>query len=132
MIKPTHPFHHHCLLCSSNNPLSLGLTYYVEENCLCADLYCDDKLQGYGGIIHGGVIAAIQDAVMVNYLLYQDVTAYTAELNVRYKQQIKINQYLHLRARLEQHKGRLYTLKSEVLVNQQIMAYASGKFIQSN
>lgn len=104
----------------------------MDENWLCSDIYCNDTLQGYNGIVHGGVIAAIQDALMVNYLLRHNVNAYTAELNIRYKRQIKINQLLHLRARLEKHKSPLYILKSEVLLNGQIMAYASGKFIQSN
>lgn len=105
----------------------------MDEDWLCADVYCHDNLQGYNGIVHGGVIAAIQDALMVNYLLQHNIeNAYTAELNIRYKQQIKINQQLHFRARLEKHKLPLYVLKSEVLLNGQIMAYASGKFIQTN
>lgn len=129
MINQTHPLHSNCIICKSSNPDSLGMTYTIIDDWLASSLITTEHMQGYDGIIHGGIIAAMLDAVMVNYLLYHKIQALTAELNIRYKEVLPTNQQIQVRATLLSRKKMLYVLKSELICNQRLIAAATGKFI---
>jgi acyl-coenzyme A thioesterase PaaI-like protein len=43
-----------------------------------------EGLQGYRGILHGGVITALLDAAMANCLFLKGVEALTGDLHVRF------------------------------------------------
>lgn len=129
-MNNTHSLHENCIICKSNNSHSLGMTYFMADDWLYSNLTTCDKLQGYDGIVHGGVIAAMFDAVMVNYLLHHEIVALTAEMNIRYKEPLHINQQIQVRATLFSHKKSLYFMQGEIICEQQLMATANAKFIK--
>ena len=87
-------------------------------------------LQGYNGILHGGVIASLLDSAMTNCLFQQGVNAVTGELNVRYRHSIPCNAALELRARVASEIPPLFRMKAELLMNGKVMAHATAKFMQ--
>ncbi|MBN2643803.1 MAG: PaaI family thioesterase [Victivallales bacterium] len=87
-------------------------------------------LQGYNGILHGGVIASLLDSAMTNCLFQQGINAVTGELNVRYRHSIPCNAALELRARVASEIPPLFRMKAELLMNGKVMAHATAKFMQ--
>jgi len=58
-------FHPRCIVCSSDNPRGLQLTFDVDNNGnVEATFHCDESFEGYPGIIHGGILSLILDAAM--------------------------------------------------------------------
>ena len=47
-------------------------------------------LEGYSGLLHGGVAAAFLDGAMTNCLFAHGVRALTAELTVRYREPVAV------------------------------------------
>ena len=86
-------------------------------------------LQGYRGILHGGIVATLLDAAMTHCLFHQGIEAVTGDLQVRYLKQIPFNADLDIRARLVSSFSPLYKLESEITVGNQVMARAKAKFM---
>ncbi|MDA3925595.1 MAG: PaaI family thioesterase [Kiritimatiellae bacterium] len=81
--------HENCIMCGRDNPYSLGLLFYpVSENSVEAYFKGSNALQGYTGILHGGVISALLDSAMVHMLFHKGIRAVTAELNVKFHEGI--------------------------------------------
>lgn len=87
-------------------------------------------LQGYEGILHGGVISALLDSAMTHCLFHHGVRAVTVELRVRFLQPVYCQGTLGLRARILLAKPPLYRLRAELGAEEQIMAWAEAKFME--
>ena len=75
--------HPGCIVCSGANVRGLRLSYApARGNGVQAELDCDDSLEGYGGRLHGGIIAAALDGAMTHCLFALGRRAVTAELTV--------------------------------------------------
>ena len=95
-----------------------------------AELDCDRSLEGYGGRLHGGVIAAALDGAMTHCLFALGRTAVTAELTVRFKQPVATGRPATVRAWLERDLGPLYLLQAELVQDGVVKAAASAKFLE--
>jgi len=87
-------------------------------------------LQGYPGILHGGVAASLLDAAMTNCLFHHGIQAYTGDLHVRYLHPIPCPAQLEIKAWIVSEYSPLYQLRSEISRNQQVMARGEGKFVR--
>lgn len=88
-------------------------------------------LQGYTGMLHGGVIASLLDSAMTNCLFQQGINAVTGDLRIRYRHPTPCNAELFLRARVVSEKRPLFELKAELLIGAQITAHATAKFMET-
>lgn len=75
----------YCFVCGSGNPCGLHLTFTREGMKTCAEFVPARQVQGYKGIVHGGIISAVLDEVMIHAAMAEDMFAVTAELRVRFK-----------------------------------------------
>jgi acyl-coenzyme A thioesterase PaaI-like protein len=124
----THPG---CVVCGATNERGLRLRYVPGDvNGVQAELDCDGSLEGYGGRLHGGVIAAALDGAMTHCLFALGRTAVTAELTVRFKLPVATGQPASVRAWLERDLGPLYLLQAEVVQDGVVKATASAKFLE--
>jgi acyl-coenzyme A thioesterase PaaI-like protein len=122
--------HLHCLLCGRNNKRGLKLDFWpTADGGVETSLECSKTLQGYNGIIHGGVISALLDSVMTNCLFAHGIKALTAELKVRFSLPVKAKGALRLKAHIERSSAHFYMLKAELCQGGNIKAKATGKFI---
>lgn len=123
--------HSRCLFCGNLNPRSLNLSFHPEgDGIVKARFNAHTELQGYDDILHGGVIAALLDAAMTHCLFHQGVRAVTGDLHVRFVQPISCIDCLEIRARVLFSHSPLYRLKAEIVVDEQIMAWAEAKFMK--
>jgi acyl-coenzyme A thioesterase PaaI-like protein len=99
-------------------------------NAVYAEVSAFRELQGYDGLLHGGVISALLDAAMTHCLFRREIEALTADLHVRFLQPVRCDSVLELRARILSEKHPLYRLRAELRFEKQVMAWAEGKFLQ--
>jgi acyl-coenzyme A thioesterase PaaI-like protein len=86
-------------------------------------------LQGYDGILHGGVISALLDEAMTHCLFHHGVKAVTGELRVRFLKPVPCQADLDLKAWLSSERPPLYRVKAELVHEQQVVARAEAKFM---
>jgi uncharacterized protein (TIGR00369 family) len=111
--------------------MGLGLRYTPEaDGVVSATFLGHCALEGYPGILHGGVIAALLDGAMTNCLFASGIRAVTAELQVRYLAPVSSAEPAEIRARLEasSHHG-LFLLRGEIRQGGELKARAKSKFV---
>jgi acyl-coenzyme A thioesterase PaaI-like protein len=123
--------HRGCVVCGGANERGLRLRYApADGNGVEAELDCDGSLEGYGGRLHGGIIAAALDGAMTHCLFALGRTAVTAELTVRFKHPVATGRPATVRAWLERDLGPLYLLQAELVQDGVVKASASAKFLE--
>lgn len=122
--------HSRCLLCGESNPWSLKLSFSpAADGAVTARFTADPRLQGYEGILHGGVIASLLDAAMTHCLFHHGIEALTADLHIRYAQAIPCDARIDLWASIIARRPPLYRLRGEASVEGRLMAWAEAKFL---
>jgi acyl-coenzyme A thioesterase PaaI-like protein len=123
--------HAACVVCGEGNARGLRLRYSREEGGgIRAELDCDGSLEGYGGRLHGGIIAAALDGAMTHCLFALGRTAVTAELTVRFRHPVATGRPATVRARLERDLAPLYLLQGELVQDGIVKASAAAKFME--
>ena len=123
--------HPNCVVCSSGNTLGLQLDFKrSDDGAMVGHFYCDKTLEGYSGLLHGGVISAVLDGAMTNCLFAAGHRAVTADFRVRFRHPVVTGQMATVRARISQSRPPVHELKAEIIQNGQIKATATGKFME--
>jgi len=127
-VKKTHT---QCIMCGDNNPMSLRLIFEPgASGDVSASFQGNSLLQGYNGILHGGVISAMLDSAMAHCLFHKNIEAVTGELCIRFVTPVPYDARVTLRAWLVNATPPLYLLKAELEHAGSVMASADAKFMQ--
>ena len=114
-----------------SNPFGFGLVFQpAEANSLSATFTGNPCYEGYSGMLHGGVISALIDTVMANWLLRNDIIAVTGELTVRYLRPIASNATLTVTTWIDASLPPLYHLKATIRLGKTIVCKGKAKFMQ--
>jgi uncharacterized protein (TIGR00369 family) len=79
-----------CFICGLQNPVGLKLAFYedAEAGQVRAEFTVPDEYQGYPGVVHGGIVAAVLDEVAGRAIM-MDVSdenlMATLRLTIRYR-----------------------------------------------
>ena len=123
--------HPRCVVCGRPGPAGLGLEFQVQaDGSVTASFDCHDKFEGYGGMLHGGVISAIADGAMTNCLFAHGIVAVTAEIKVRFRHPVELDTPLVVRAHITRSQDPLHVVEAEIVQDGQIKAKATGKFME--
>ncbi len=112
-----------CFVCGKDNPVGLKLDFVLTENEYSTIFTPGPEHQGYIGRVHGGIISTVLDEVMAGYV--NETTgkdAFTARMELRYRQPVPVGKPLRVVGRLERHKGRMYEMKGELLLDNGTLA----------
>jgi acyl-coenzyme A thioesterase PaaI-like protein len=101
-----------------------------EDDVAHARFQGNSRLQGYDGILHGGIVAALLDASMTHCLFHHGVRAVTGDLRIRFVEQIPYDAALDVRAWVLSSTPPLYRLKAELVCEKRVMAWAEAKFVE--
>ena len=124
-------YYNYCLLCGKDNPLSLKLRFASGgENKVITEFTCKSFMQGYDGILHGGVIMALLDSAMTNCIFQNNSQALTARMSVQFVQPIPANATIVISAEIVKSINTLFVVKSKIENNNELMATAEAKFIK--
>lgn len=124
--------HHSKCIFTVNPPVSDLLLRFNDKGSLLGEFTCNGHHQGYDHMVHGGIIAAIIDAAMVQCLMGHGIVAYTADMSIRYCKPVMIGLQAMLEASVETVKlGLLYMMRCEILQNNKLVVRATGKFFKA-
>jgi acyl-coenzyme A thioesterase PaaI-like protein len=111
-------------------PVIPGLKLTFDNSgVLHGEFSCNGFQQGYDGMVHGGVIAAIIDSSMAQCLMGHGIVGYTTDLSVKYRRPVRIHTPATLRTTVTTiNLGLLYSMKSEIVQNRHVVVQAKGRF----
>jgi uncharacterized protein (TIGR00369 family) len=85
-----------CFICGRQNPIGLHLDFYEdpETGQVRAEFTVPDEFQGYPGVVHGGIVAAVLDEIAGRAVMLggsdENLMA-TVRLTVRYRRPTPID-----------------------------------------
>ncbi len=100
----------HCFVCGRENTNGLGLSFYeVGPNEVTAEVVIPSHFEGYPGIVHGGIVAAMLDEIAGRAVLVGEHEHFrlTAKLEIRYRKPVPSGERLQLRSVVERRRGRI-------------------------
>jgi uncharacterized protein (TIGR00369 family) len=118
-----------CLICGRNNPIGIHAEFLPAEGGVQCIVKPGKHFQGYDGILHGGIVAALMDDGMCYAVTLDGPPVVTAELQIRYKAPVPVDRQLVVTASRLESRRNLFCCKAEISLDGKILASATGKFI---
>lgn len=123
-----------CFVCGQRNPFGLHLVFHLDQNTIVADFQPREEHQGFPGVIHGGIVAAVLDEALgrTSLLGNNQEWTMTGRLEIRYRRYVPYGPLLRVRATLAEERKRMLqasgvlTLASDESV---VLAEAHGMFL---
>jgi uncharacterized protein (TIGR00369 family) len=123
-----------CFVCGVENPVGLKLELYHENGIVTAEYIPKVEHTGYEDTVHGGIISAILDEVMV--WAPWSVTGkqcFTAEIMLRFIKPLKPGSKVTVTGKLIRSLARLHYVEAELKDDSgTVYATATGKYIEIN
>ena len=124
------PYTRNCFVCGAQNPSGLRLRFRFEDGAVRAEFQPRATLEGYRGVVHGGVIASALDDTMFWAAAYaRRQFLVSVEMAVRYQQKVAVDAPYRLVARLVREQRKLCFVEAELRgADDAVCASATGKF----
>ena len=120
-----------CFICGEKNPIGLHIPFQLQGGKVHAEFVPAKVLQGYKNIIHGGIIAAILDEAMVKSAILQNIPAVTAEITIRFKNPLHIEEKILIEAHIDMIRRKIIEASSLIKkTDNTIIAEANSKLIK--
>ena len=123
----------YCFACGRENHCGLKLSFNYSDGKLTTGFIPDRIYQGYKDITHGGVITTVLDEAMIQAAIAEGIMPVTAEINVRFKRPLMVNEKAVAEAEIIRKSPRLIEAQSRLLKASDgtIIAEAYAKLIPS-
>ncbi|MCP5079529.1 MAG: PaaI family thioesterase [Psychromonas sp.] len=131
-IQKKQKSHQYCMLCGPQSQLGLKLDFYSNAEEVWTIVRGSIHQQGYQGLLHGGFLAALLDAVMCQAVFNQQAEAVTADMNIRFLHKVPMNSELLLKGKIISHFSTLYKVEAEIYVEDKLMVKANARFMKSD
>ena len=120
-----------CFVCGPDNPIGLHLTFCLEDGACVSEFTPGENHQGYPGVIHGGMLYAVLDDVMANWLYLRGARAYTAKCEIRYRRPVREGDRLELVGRQKARKRKLVEMEgiARRASDGEVVAIATATFV---
>jgi len=116
---------------AETSQFGLQLEFTVsEDGGVQAAFDCSKTFQGYGGLLHGGVISSLLDGAMTNCLFAHGQQGITGELKVRFRHPVVTDRPAIVRAWIERSIPPFHVLQAELIQDEWVKARATGKFVE--
>jgi len=130
-MKTRQPNSRHCFVCGIENPFGLKLRFdQTGPGEITAEYTVSPEYQGYPGVVHGGIVAAMLDEVAGRSHMAGDSPRfmYTGKLEIRYRKNVPVGQPLRLvgkagssRRRIATASSAIYDMQGDVLAEADVM-----------
>lgn len=123
----------HCFACGRNNRCGLKLSFNYSNGRLTTEFIPSKIYQGYKDITHGGIITTVLDEAMIQAAIAEGIMPVTAEINVRFKRPLMVNEKAVAEAEIIRKSPRLIEARSRLLKESDgsVIAEAYAKLIPS-
>ncbi|CAH7444617.1 4HBT domain-containing protein [Vibrio chagasii] len=88
-----------------------------------------DKVEGYDGIMQGGIVTTLHDSAMLHCLFQNSINAMTVSLTSRFHHPIFIGQELEVRAHWVKSRRNIHFLESKITQNGKLCSSAQSQFM---
>ncbi len=132
------PINHidYCFVCGKNNPLGLHAIVKRDKDKIIGEFIPKKEHEGPKGILHGGVISALLDEVMVHLahtVISPGQDTPTASLSIRFYKPVPTGKKIILEATTTGERSKLILAQASVKFEDGTpVARAEGKFIIIN
>lgn len=125
------PSHGPCFVCGSENPQSIGITMFLEEDGrLTSEFTLNEAQQGPPGHAHGGASAAILDELMGLVVWAAGHKVLAANININYRKMLPLFQPLFAEARIVEAGERKIISEGKILLPDSTVAVeGSGVYV---
>ena len=120
-----------CFGCGLDNPIGLRLDgFKADGEGLVAIFVPRPGYQGFAGVLHGGILAALLDETLAwTAMMLEGQYVVTANLELKYRKPAPTDAPYELRGKVDERRGRRLKLSGSAAVGGAIVAEASGLFI---
>ncbi|MFZ5818060.1 MAG: PaaI family thioesterase [Bacillota bacterium] len=125
------PTSRHCFICGKENTAGLQVRFHRTPDGVRATVTPARSFEGFDGVLQGGVAAGLMDDAMW-YAIFAATggVTMTAELTVRYKAPVPVEQELTVTGQLVEQRRNLYTCAASLSgPDGRVLAEAVGKFL---
>ncbi len=105
-----------CFACGENNPGGLQLSFEIdkEHQTLKTTFIANSTLQGWDGLVHGGIISTLLDEAMAKLSYELGYNTVTASLEIRFKNPAPILEPLLVYGEISEVSRRLVRAKARM------------------
>jgi len=98
-----------CFVCGTKNSQGLQLTFHYneEKERVESQVTFPPHFQGWGNVVHGGLISTILDEIMVKAAEFRQLKCVTGELNVKFKRPTLVSRPYNFYSKIIETKRRL-------------------------
>lgn len=134
MTKPViirNPFHklegYNCFGCSPDNKLGLRMEFRIEGDEVLCDWQPENHLQGWVGVLHGGIQATLMDEIASWYVFVKLQTAgVTSRMEVNLLKPVKMDKApFRLRAVLLEMKRNIAVIQVQLFMSDGVLGAES-------
>lgn len=114
-MKKRQPNSKYCFICGLENPAGLHLKFDSEEDgTVTTQVTVPETYQGYPGVVHGGIVAAMLDEACGRAHMTGDSPRFffTARLELRYRKNTPVDRPLKLIGKVGKIKERTATARA--------------------
>lgn len=123
------PNYRHCFVCGHENPRGFHNRFYVRDGHVFTKFVTESWMIGYADTIHGGVVSTMLDEIII-WAAYEAIGKFgaTAELNVRFKRPLRINETYKVEGWFDEDKGKIWLASAHIKNKEnRVMAQCTGK-----
>jgi len=104
-----------CLVCGPDNPYGFHIEFRTEEDgSVSAEWVALNYLEGWAGVLHGGIVCTLLDEAMAKAVQASGARAMTVEIQVRYRRFVATGEKLRIRGWVKERKRRLLKTEAEI------------------
>lgn len=126
-----------CFVCGQSNPIGLHLEFQYdrEKSRASGRATFGEEHQGWDGVVHGGILAAVLDDVMAHAILTTNNLAITTHISVTYRDAVQVGEEVllegvvtELRPRVARARGVIYSLAEDGSGEMIVRCQAEGTY----
>jgi len=108
-----------CFVCGRSNPVGLYMQFHDDGECeVLSEYTVPAHYQGYPGVVHGGVVAAMLDEIVARVAMIGDPHHFmmSVKLQVLYRHPVPVETPLRVIGRIIRLRGRLGKAEGRILL----------------
>ncbi len=125
--------HGSCFVCGTENPRSLGLTWYKKEDgAIWAEMVFNLTHQGPPAHVHGGASAAVLDEAMGAAVWVAGYSVVAVNLEIDYKKPIPLGETIIIEAQIaDVHPRKILTTSRMLLPDGSVAVTGRGIYVEA-
>jgi len=120
-----------CFVCGDKNDIGLKVDFFHEGGKARAEYTPTPEFEGYKEILHGGIISALLDEVMIKSIIAKGTFTLTSRIDIIFKNFARIGEKLLLEGWIKEDRRRLILAEGKAFKQGgEVIAAAQGTYFR--